>query len=84
MPKRMSKSKRKVQLLTPEEQAFVQGISDSKAFTLERSHSTNPPQLSLRMATEPEHTPLKPWTQAQVAAYRKQRLKDASHAEKVR
>jgi hypothetical protein len=56
----MSKSKRKVQLLTPEEQAFVQGISDSKAFTLERSHATNPAQLSLRMTTEPEHTPLKP------------------------
>jgi hypothetical protein len=68
MPIRTSKPKRKVPLLTPDEEAFLQGITDSKAFTLEKSLATYPPQLSQRMTTGPERTPLKPWTQAQAQA----------------
>jgi hypothetical protein len=88
MPKRTSKPKRKVPVLTPDEEAFLQGITDSKAFTLQQSLKRYPPQLSLRategpvpnMTTGPERTPLQPWTQAQVAAYRKQRLEEANDA----
>lgn len=83
MPIRLSRSKRRprqLPLLTPEEHSFLQPTTGSKSFTLKKSLATYPPQMSLRMTTGPERTPLKPWTQAQVAAYRKQRLKDANDA----
>ncbi len=84
---------RQVPVLTTEEQAFLQGITDSKAFTLEKSLAMYPPQLRLRaspqsaqsehgsnLTTGPERTPLRPWTKEQVDAYKKQRLKEASDA----
>lgn len=84
---------RQVPVLTTEEQAFLQGITDSKAFTVEKSLAMYPPQLRLRtspqtqqpelgsnMTTGPNRTPLRPWSKAQVAAYKKQRLEEANDA----
>ena len=66
-------------------------ITYSKAFTGERSLARHSPQLPQRATTQtlqpercsnlttgPERVPLKPWTPAQVDAYRKQRIGDSA------
>lgn len=67
------------------------GIADSHAgsfteFNSKRTLSAHPAALRAsegpvpNMTTGPERTPLQPWTQAQVAAYKKQRLEEANDA----
>lgn len=71
--------------------AVQKGIDDSDAgrFTEFNSKETLSAHLAALRASEgpvpsmttgPERTPLQPWTQAQVAAYKKQRLEEANDA----
>jgi hypothetical protein len=83
MPKRISKTKRKLQRL---QRAVAAGLQSAQGNYYDTPIGRWPPEqreayvrewAEGNLTTGPERTPLKPWTPEQVEAYKQMRLEDA-------